>query len=70
MIARLTGCQGIVEWDVSKPNGQPRRKLDINRARAAFGFESSTPFAVGLARTIEWYGAAEAAHVTQEAAHS
>ena len=76
MIAQLTGFQGVVAWDVSKPNGQPRRKLDINRARAAFGFESSTPFEVGLAHTIDWYRTAEAtllapsAQATQEAARS
>lgn len=54
-IARLTGFCGRIEWDTSKPNGQPRRKLDTNRARAWFGFELQTQFEDGLRRTIEWY---------------
>lgn len=54
-IARLTGFDGEIRWDTSKPNGQPRRKLDVSRAREAFGFESSTSFEEGLLRTIEWY---------------
>ena len=54
-IARLTGFDGRIVWDTSKPNGQPRRKLDTSRAKAGFGFEATTPFEVGLRRTIEWY---------------
>jgi GDP-L-fucose synthase len=54
-IARLTGFEGQVVWDTSKPNGQPRRKLDVGRAEAAFGFKSRTTFEDGLRRTIEWY---------------
>ena len=54
-IARLTGFKGRITWDTSKPNGQPRRKLDTSRAKAGFGFEATTPFEVGLRRTIEWY---------------
>lgn len=54
-IARLTGFSGAIVWDTSKPNGQPRRKLDVSRARERFGFESATQFAVGLQRTITWY---------------
>ncbi len=54
-IARLTGFDGRIVWDTSKPNGQPRRKLDVSRAREWFGFESQTPFDDGLRRTIEWY---------------
>ena len=57
-IARLTGFQGLIVWDTSKPNGQPRRKLDVSRARERFGFESQTPFEDGLRRTIEWYATA------------
>jgi GDP-L-fucose synthase len=56
MMARLTGFGGSVEWDTSKPNGQPRRKLDTHRAEQGFGFVASTPFEDGLSRTIEWYG--------------
>jgi GDP-L-fucose synthase len=54
-IARLTGFDGTTRWDTSKPNGQPRRKLDTTRAREAFGFESKTDFEEGLKRTIAWY---------------
>jgi nucleoside-diphosphate-sugar epimerase len=55
LIARLTGFEGSVRWDTTKPNGQPRRKLDTNRAKAAFGFEARTSFEEGLKRTIAWY---------------
>ncbi len=55
LIARLTGFEGKFTWDTSKPNGQPRRKLDTGRAREAFGFESRTTFEDGLSRTINWY---------------
>lgn len=51
--ARLTGFGGRIVWDTTKPNGQPRRKLDTARAECAFGFRATTPFEVGLLRTIE-----------------
>lgn len=54
-IVRLTGFTGQVVWDSSKPNGQPRRKLDVARARERFGFASRTTFEEGLRRTIAWY---------------
>ena len=54
-IARLTGFNGTIRWDTTKPNGQPRRKLDTTRAREAFGFEAKTDFEEGLKRTITWY---------------
>lgn len=54
-IARLTGFEGEIRWDTSKPNGQPRRKLDVSRAKDQFGFESTTSFEVGLKNTIAWY---------------
>jgi len=54
-IARLTGFEGEIIWDQSKPNGQPRRKLDVSRAREVFGFESQVAFEDGLKRTIEWF---------------
>jgi len=54
-IARLCGFHGRIVWDATKPNGQPRRKLDTSRAKALFGFEAMTPFETGLRRTIEWY---------------
>jgi GDP-L-fucose synthase len=55
LIARLTGYQGEIVWDTSKPNGQPRRALDVTRAKEYFGFQASTPFEEGLRRTIDWY---------------
>ncbi len=61
LIARLTGFEGEIRWDTSKPNGQPRRKLDTSRAKERFGFEARTNFEDGLRRTIEWY-ANERAH--------
>ncbi|MDQ6880375.1 MAG: GDP-L-fucose synthase [Candidatus Dormibacteraeota bacterium] len=55
LIVELTGFQGNVIWDRSKPDGQPRRKLNVDRAVKEFGFHSSTPFRVGLGETIRWY---------------
>jgi GDP-L-fucose synthase len=55
IIARLTGFEGRPIWDKSKPNGQPRRGLDVSRAEALFDFHASTSFEEGLRRTIEWY---------------
>ncbi len=55
LIARLTGFEGEIIWDTSKPNGQPRRALDTTRAEKFFGFRASMPFEEGLTRTIEWY---------------
>jgi len=55
LIAKLTGFEGQVTWDVDKPNGQPRRKLDVSLARERFGFESRTSFQDGLRQTIDWY---------------
>jgi GDP-L-fucose synthase len=54
-IARLTGFAGDIVWDTSKPNGQPRRKLDVGRAEQLFSFRAHTSFEEGLRRTIEWY---------------
>lgn len=59
-IARLTGFSGEIVWDTSRPNGQPRRKLDVTRARDWFGFESQVSFEEGLRRTIAWYREAAA----------
>jgi GDP-L-fucose synthase len=55
LIARLTGFEGRLAWDPSKPDGQPRRCLETSRAKELFGFEASTPLEEGLARTIAWY---------------
>ena len=53
-IRRLVGFQGQVAWDSSKPDGQPRRRLDTTRART-FGFQAETGFDEGLQRTIQWW---------------
>ena len=55
MIARMTGFEGRLVWDTSKPNGQPRRALDVTRAEKYFGFRARTSFEDGLRRTIDWY---------------
>jgi GDP-L-fucose synthase len=55
LIAEATGFRGRVVWDTTKPNGQPRRRLDTTRAESAFGFRASTDFRDGLRRTIDWY---------------
>jgi GDP-L-fucose synthase len=54
-IAKATGFAGTFVWDTSQPNGQPRRRLDVSRARERFGFVAKTTFADGLARTVAWY---------------
>ena len=54
-IAAMTGFEGELVWDASRPDGQPRRSIDTSRAAAAFGFRASTPFDEGLATTIAWY---------------
>jgi GDP-L-fucose synthase len=55
LIADATGFKGKFKWDTSKPNGQPRRKLDTSRAKKEFGFEAQTPFEDGLKETVDWY---------------
>lgn len=55
LIAELTGFTGELRWDTSKPNGQPRRCLDVSRAEREFGFRAQTPFRDGLRETVEWY---------------
>lgn len=64
IIVSETGFAGKVRWDSSKPNGQPRRKLDITRAQERFGFRSQTTFEDGLRRTIEWYRSTRGAVAT------
>ncbi len=54
-IADMTGFSGEIVWDTSKPNGQPRRALDTNRANERFGFKAQTDFDEGLKNTIAWY---------------
>src|SRR5687768_5343411 len=55
LIGEATGFEGEIVWDTTKPNGQPRRKLDTTRAKELFGFEAQTPFREGIARTVAWY---------------
>lgn len=55
MIARLTGFKGEIRWQKDKPDGQPRRQLDVTRAIEKFGFRAQTSFEEGLRRTIDWY---------------
>jgi len=54
-IAALTGFGGEIRWDASKPDGQPRRRLDTSKAKELFGFEAKTNFDDGLKATIDWY---------------
>jgi GDP-L-fucose synthase len=55
LIAGLTRFEGEIIWDASKPDGQPRRRLDTTKAMQLFGFQAATPLEEGLRRTIEWY---------------
>jgi GDP-L-fucose synthase len=55
MIARAAGFTGTFVWDPTKPNGQPKRQLDVSRARERFGFVAEIPFEEGIRRTIEYY---------------
>lgn len=55
LIAKLTGYTGAIAWDASKPDGQPRRCLDVSRAAECFGFRAGTKFEDGLRKTIDYY---------------
>jgi len=55
LIAELSGYNGGIVWDATKPNGQPRRKLDVTRAEERFGFTARVNLRDGLARTVAWY---------------
>ena len=55
LIADLSGYSGGIRWDTSKPNGQPRRRLDTSRAKELFGFRARVPLREGIARTVAWY---------------
>src|SRR5260221_506166 len=55
LIAELTGLDGEIVWDAPKPNGQPRRKLDVSRAEELFGFRAHTSLRDGLEQTVAWY---------------
>jgi GDP-L-fucose synthase len=55
LIAQTTGFTGAINWDTSKPDGQPRRVLDTTRATREFGFQATTSFEDGLRNTVEWF---------------
>lgn len=55
LIAEATRFTGRINWDTTQPGGQPRRKLDVSRARESFGFEAEVSFSEGIARTVEWF---------------
>lgn len=57
MICRQTGFQGKLTWQTDKPNGQPRRGLDVSRAKEKFGWSAQVPFEEGMRRTVEWFKA-------------
>jgi GDP-L-fucose synthase len=55
LIVEITGFEGVIKWDKSKPDGQPRRMLDTSRAEKEFGYKAKTEFRNGLKNTFEWY---------------
>jgi GDP-L-fucose synthase len=66
LVAELTGYEGKIVWDTTKPNGQPRRKLDVSRADELFGFRAHTTLRDGLEPTIAWFRGHRPAAVTAE----
>jgi GDP-L-fucose synthase len=66
LIAKHVGYVGEIVWDTSKPNGQPRRKLDVSRAREFFGFEAAVPFDEGIERTVAWWEANRSGYDARE----
>ena len=66
LIAELTGFRGAIEWDITQPDGQPLRCLDVSRALKEFGFQAKHRLREGLAKTVEWY---EKKAVTAAVAH-
>jgi GDP-L-fucose synthase len=55
LIAKLTGFRGEILWDKTKPDGQPRRMLDVSKAEKEFGFKAKTNLEEGLKKTIDWF---------------
>jgi len=55
LISRLVGFKGKIKWDTSKPDGQPRRRLDTSKAEKEFEFRAKMKFKEGLKKTVEWY---------------
>jgi GDP-L-fucose synthase len=68
LIAGRTGFEGEVRWDVTKPDGQPRRCLDTSRAERLFGFRATVPLEEGLRRTVEWFVTTRGSERAREAA--
>jgi GDP-L-fucose synthase len=66
LVAELTGYTGEIVWDTTKPNGQPRRKLDVSRAEELFGFRAHTTLRDGLETTIAWFRSNRPVEVTAE----
>jgi GDP-L-fucose synthase len=64
LVAEVVGFEGTVRWDTERPNGQPRRRLDTERAELLFGFRARTPLREGLERTVAWYRAERLASVS------
>ena len=69
LIAKHVGFEGEIIWDASKLNGQPRRKLDVSRAKERFGFEAMVPFDEGIGRTVEWWEANRIGYDERNIAH-
>jgi GDP-L-fucose synthase len=63
LIARLTGFKGEIRWDHTKPDGQPRRCLDTQRARELFNWQAQVGFEEGLKRTIDWWRTESHRHI-------
>ncbi len=55
LIVKFTGFKGKIIWDLTKPDGQPMRRLDVSRAETEFGFRAEMGLEEGLKRTVEWY---------------
>ena len=55
IICSIVGYKGKIKWDKTKPDGQPKRKLHVGRAKKEFGFKAKTNFKKGLKKTVEWY---------------
>jgi GDP-L-fucose synthase len=65
LVAELTGFEGEIIWDTTRPNGQPRRKLDTTRAQELFGFTAKRTLREGLVETIDWYTTSAASPITR-----
>lgn len=69
LIAKHVGYTGEIIWDTTKPNGQPRRKLDVSRARDYFGFEAKVPFDEGVEKTVAWWEANREGYDARNTSH-